>query len=675
MNILPVYYTYTTQNKINNKPNNYRQTRSNVHFGSTVKNPNLTTDRFIQILELGYPKKYTINFIRDKLTRVEQAQTLMDIRLAGFKKRDSLSSFSHKVTNDELEQLIFKKPKKVLKTIKILGKKSFIASFDKKFENVENYIDTIGDISINHPLYQKLLELTNPTESLQYKTRQTQITELKKQFHTINNKDDLIKDINKLTDKNKNLVKESITDYPDKIELAKFFHIMQDSHEILESVLNKYNKKENINELQNILNDIVRTDSNGQVCKQVDFRNNKYLPKMFTSSEGFKAPYKQLLTTINQNPDKSVRETLLELPQNKATKAQFEKYGINFDRWTTFDPKSKLQKNITDNNKQNNIIKNLEEILTSPILGTLSKDKQTKLFDEINSKGYKLNTQISLHNLCSTIIDTNNRALKLYKDNRQISAKELPELVNILSDFMKNDSLWKSPDKNSHATLARNAFESCIQNIKQKILSLNKKPNDNNVQLTVQQIDMNNIPHALFLGNDSSCCTAIGTGMKQAMSPNYIKNKMISGMEILVNDKPIGNTMCYIAKIENKPALVLDNIEIKKDYTKESINNNIRDLMFAYAKNFAKELGKPDMPIYVGQNRNKLNLRNYLLKNKEMKIIGSSGKDRIYIDTITKEGKFDGTNTFSSFLYDIFNHTEKQKVEPPKSTIINLAGM
>ena len=151
------------------------------------------------------------------------------------------------------------------------------------------------------------------------------------------------------------------------------------------------------------MNDIVRTDANGKVCKQVDFRNNKYLSKMFTSSEDFKSPYNQLLTILNQSPNKTVRDVLLELPQNKATKVQFEKSGINFDRWTKFDPKSKLQINITDEDKQNDIINNLEEILTSPILGILSIDKQEKLIEEIN--------------LLKNIINKKDEELIKYKNN------------------------------------------------------------------------------------------------------------------------------------------------------------------------------------------------------------------------------------------------------------------
>lgn len=81
--------------------------------------------------------------------------------------------------------------------------------------------------------------------------------------------------------------------------------------------------------------------------------------------------------------------------------------------------------------------------MTSPILGILSIDKKAKLFEEISIKGYKLNTQNSLYSLYS---DINNQALKLCKDNQRISAKELPELIDIISEFMKR-ILLESSDK------------------------------------------------------------------------------------------------------------------------------------------------------------------------------------------------------------------------------------
>lgn len=46
--------------------------------------------------------------------------------------------------------------------------------------------------------------------------------------------------------------------------------------------------------------------------------------------------------------------------------------------------------------------------------------------------------------------------------------------------------------------MARKTFESWILKLKQKMLLLQKNPNTNNIQLTVQQVDMNNVSHSLF---------------------------------------------------------------------------------------------------------------------------------------------------------------------------------
>ena len=51
--------------------------------------------------------------------------------------------------------------------------------------------------------------------------------------------------------------------------------------------------------------------------------------------------------------------------------------------------------------------------------------------------------------------------------------------------------------------------------------------------LEIHQVDMNDISHALFLGNHGHCCTAVGTGINQFSAPTYIMNKCISGIEIM----------------------------------------------------------------------------------------------------------------------------------------------
>lgn len=675
MNILRVSNNNNNCNYANLKPkvqttNVIKDNKqSNISFCGNYENSYFITSKTIlQLVKMGYPNQYLINFVKGHLNTLEQAKTLMDIRNVASKKRGVLSSYNHKVNDEELDKLFFEKPHKVLNTINILGKNSFISSFNNKFENVKNYINTIGDITPQHPLYQNLIELTNPTESIKYNNTKEQITNVKKQFQTTDNKTDLIKQINHLTDKNKNLIKNSITDYPEKIELAEFFHTIKDSHETLSSVLNNYDKNNN-HHLLDTLNNIARTDSNGQICEQFNFKNNKYLPKMFTTDKMFKNSYDELLKTLNKNPDKNVREVLLNLPQNKETKKQFEELGVNFERWTTFNPESKIQKTIVIENKQKSAIQSLEETFNSPIYTLVSSDKKNLLKKELNAKGYEIKPKvIFLNNFVGTVKrDTN--YLQLFKDNKQITFQDMPELVKTIDNFMKNNQSWKSPDNTSQSNIAKKTIENSIQDVKQKMISANKNPDTEKVTITAQQVDMNDITHSLFLGNDSSCCMSIGTGSKQAIAPNYIKNKMISGIEVLAKDKPIGNTICYIAEIDNKPALVLDNIEMKPDYRKGTINDNARDLMFSYAKKFTKELGKEDMPIYIGWNRSKVNLRDYKCECKNFKIIGTSGEDNIYIDSITTTNNFKKDNVFSTFLCKISDIPEHRNMNT--STIID----
>lgn len=643
-----------------NNVNNFPKKQQNVRFGALYNNPDLIRNEILQLTKIGYPNKYLIKFIKSDLHGIEQAQTLIELKQAGYNKRHILSSYNHNIRDEELERLFFEEPHKVLNTVKLLGKKSFIASFSNKFENVENYIQTFGDIKPEHPQYQKLLELTNPTESLLYKNIQDQITNLKKQFQTTGNKDALIKKINDLTNKNKNLIKNSLTDYPEKIELAEFFYLMKDSNEILASTLASYSKQ-NKSFIQDLLNNIVRKDSNDILCKQLDFKNNKYLSKLVSANQDFKTTYKKMLSILNQNPTKSIKNTILELPQNITTKKQFEELGVNFNKWITSD--SKMQTIIKGNPKQQNVIKSLEQILDSPIFGFLSNYKEQKLRKEMSINGYQLKKQDSFPT--NTLIGSNEKqnSLKLFKENQPVSFKDLPPLINVLTDFIKKDALWNSPDKSIKANIAKKTIEFYIKGIKEKMILASNEPKTGDIKITVQHVDMNNITHSLFLGNDASCCMAVGSGFRQSVAPNYIMNKMITAIEILSNNRPIGNTMCYIAEIDKKPALVLDNIEIKPDFRFCDINNSIKETLLAYAKQFGNELGIESSSIYIGANRNKINLNDYPILRKDIKIIGSSGEDKIYIDSISKETTVDEKNSYQTLLYKIQDSSETKPVK------------
>ena len=106
------------------------------------------------------------------------------------------------------------------------------------------------------------------------------------------------------------------------------------------------------------------------------------------------------------------------------------------------------------------------------------------------------------------------------------------------------------------------------------------------------------------------------------------------GIEFKKGDNSIGNTMCFIAKVQGKPALILDNIEIKSEY---QYSDELRDSIIDFARKLCKEIGNPKMPIYAGTNKHGLNFEKFpILKNSFIKILGQAD-DLIYIETLNGE--------------------------------------
>ena len=157
-----------------------------------------------------------------------------------------------------------------------------------------------------------------------------------------------------------------------------------------------------------------------------------------------------------------------------------------------------------------------------------------------------------------------------------------------------------------------------------------------NSDITIKKVDMNDISHSLFLGNDSSCCTAIGS-FNDWTAPNYIKNKMVQAIELTDGNEPIGNSMMYLIATASdnqvKPALLIDNIELKPKY---QYNDKLEDGIIKYGKNFCKMLGRPDMDIYAGPNRHKLNMDNFEISNESFQMFGDTYGDPIYLDFVTQ---------------------------------------
>ena len=153
-----------------------------------------------------------------------------------------------------------------------------------------------------------------------------------------------------------------------------------------------------------------------------------------------------------------------------------------------------------------------------------------------------------------------------------------------------------------------------------------------NGNVIVRKANMNDVSKGLFLGNEVGCCTAVGSRHYQESAPTYVLNKFVGAIEVVDSDIPVGNTMCYFANVKGKLAFVMDNIHMHSAYKN---NENIKAGIVEYAQKLCEEVGKPDIPIYISGHRNSVDLSEFDSDNCLISIIGDSGNDKVYLDSIT----------------------------------------
>ena len=155
-----------------------------------------------------------------------------------------------------------------------------------------------------------------------------------------------------------------------------------------------------------------------------------------------------------------------------------------------------------------------------------------------------------------------------------------------------------------------------------------KNQNGEKTGIKVRKADMNDIPRVINLGQDADCCTKVG-GRKDFVSIAYLKNKMVSAIEVLDDDVCVGNTMCYFADVDGKTSLLLDNLSFKPRYRNNEI---IKDGVFEYAKMLCCQVGQPDMPIYLAGDRHQVEMKNLEFDIKPINLVGVTDKGGVYFD-------------------------------------------
>ena len=299
------------------------------------------------------------------------------------------------------------------------------------------------------------------------------------------------------------------------------------------------------------------------------------------------------------------------------------------------DPKDILESALIVSALDNNGLHD-EAFNIIPLLTPKNKEDKEKLNRYLNKTLYEFyKLEPTSEELLETLDFTHSKYLmKLFYARRDFKESFTALLKVISTETKKGKTIPEILDNLRHNKITKEEFEALGLNYDawcktNPDLKFETKIQDGNV-LKVQKVDMNNIVHSLFLGEDACCCTKTnGSYARSAVS--YITSKMIQALEFYHNDIPIGNTMCYLAKVGGEVSLILDNIEIKPQY-QSSLDEPIKKLIKEYTKRLAQNIGKPDMPVYLSARRNDISTHGYRTGIQDISIIGNSGSDLVYFD-------------------------------------------
>ena len=224
-------------------------------------------------------------------------------------------------------------------------------------------------------------------------------------------------------------------------------------------------------------------------------------------------------------------------------------------------------------------------------------------------------------------------------DGTPVTFNKLPKIISTIKKAMNGSEFWTKTASDSNLDSARKTIYDHIFELRSGEISATEKLKSSTVStLKIRKTDMNDVTHSLTLGNDAHCCTRAGSGSNQFAAPRYIMDKFISAIEIMDGNISVGNSMCFFAEVNGQLAFVIDNIEVTAGY---QYDDTLRDAFMQYAKQMCDEMGLTDIPIYAGPNRHKFKMKYETISEPEVKIIGSTGGEITYIDSVTKRMAID----------------------------------
>lgn len=608
-------------------------------------------DKINELKKSNINTRFAIPLLSSDLT-LNQMKELSVFMEKACEHRTELGSQDMPTDDIELASLFITdwKSEKTLNLINIIGEDNLIKMFSTGFDTIDDIVDNLGDERLIKEKMEPLKELINPTGSNKYNEAQNDIENLKQGFNNITDKterDERINKINVANNVKKELVNKSIKDPIEKANAIKIYlgaidnngcdeSDYESANELIPYLKNNNDGGKRLNEkLKSIVWKNYEITPTKETEAKINLKPDARIQKLMFPSPDFHDNFSRLIEDLNANPDKSIKETFDNLPHNKNFKDNIESYGFDYDVWTGANPDLKVNVNIDhDFDKMSkNAIKNLEAEFNDNIFKSLPQKQQNNLKKCLEKGGYKLKDSENIVYEGDGYFAGTDKLLKLYKDNKPIEFKDLSKIYKLLNTEFTTNSYWNFDITNENIPTAKGTFKNHIDTRHEEMKRIRQQKSSDSSNITIQKVDMDDISHSLFLGNDATCCTAIGS-FNDWSAPNYIRNKMVQAIELKDGDESIGNTMMYLVAISpEKMGLLLDNIELKPKY---QYNEKIEDGIIEFSKQFAKKLGKPDMDIYAGPNRHKLDMKNFEFTDEKFQIFGETDGQPIYLDFITK---------------------------------------
>ena len=141
----------------------------------------------------------------------------------------------------------------------------------------------------------------------------------------------------------------------------------------------------------------------------------------------------------------------------------------------------------------------------------------------------------------------------------------------------------------------------------------------------------------LFMGNRTSCCTAIIEGANGKATPIYLSNTAFNVIQLKdENGNIIAMSRVFVGEIDKEPSMIVENIEINSAFLKnksEEEKNLLRDKMFEYIKDFGREVSKnKEMKTYFSTNYANVPLNDLNEVEKNVDFVGNLSCESIYLN-------------------------------------------